>query len=242
MHSSVTNRQTPLLNTRRKLLASQQYGERMAIGWLDVVRFADTIGYHSDNPRNVWPYRDYVIKAFNENMPFDQFTREQLAGDLLPGSTREQKVASAYNRLLLAPRKAAPQPKDYEARMLTDRVRAISAAWLGQTIGCAQCHDHKFDPIKQRDFYSLGAFFADIDEPIIGRREAGLLPRHAAGGEVERFGGQIDAGPSGIRCAPSQEWDQAFTQSGKPSKPKHRFRNAAGPPLIPADRRFRQRQ
>ena len=158
-----------------QLMASPQFGERMAIGWLDVVRFADTIGYHSDTPRNIWPYRDYVIKAFNENKPFDQFTREQLAGDLLPASTREQKVASAFNRLLLTTEEGGAQPKDYEARMLTDRVRAVSSIWLGQTIGCAQCHDHKFDPIKQRDFYSLGAFFADIEEPIIGAREPGML-------------------------------------------------------------------
>ena len=158
-----------------KLLASPHFGERMAIGWLDVARFADTIGYHSDNPRNIWPYRDYVIKAFNENKPFDQFTREQLAGDLLPNHTPEQKVASAFNRLLLTTEEAGSQPKDYEARMLTDRVRAVSSMWLGQTIGCAQCHDHKFDPIKQRDFYALGAFFADIEEPIIGRREPGML-------------------------------------------------------------------
>ncbi|HZV34818.1 MAG TPA: DUF1549 domain-containing protein, partial [Verrucomicrobiae bacterium] len=158
-----------------RLLASPQYGERMAIGWLDIVRFADTIGYHSDNPRNVWPYRDYVINAFNENKPFDQFTREQLAGDLLPNSTREDKIASAFNRLLLTTEEGGAQPKDYEARMLTDRVRCVSAVWLGQTIGCAQCHDHKFDPIRQRDFYSLGAFFADIDEPIIGAREPGML-------------------------------------------------------------------
>ena len=158
-----------------KLMASPQFGERMAIGWLDVVRYADTIGYHSDNPRNVWPYRDYVIKSFNENKRFDVFTREQLAGDLLPDSTRELKVASAFNRLLLTTEEGGAQPKDYEARMLTDRVRAVSAVWMGQTVGCAQCHDHKFDPIKQRDFYSLGAFFADIEEPIIGRREAGML-------------------------------------------------------------------
>lgn len=158
-----------------KLLASPHYGERMAIGWLDVVRFADTIGYHSDNPRNVWPYRDYVIKSFNENKPFDQFTREQLAGDLLPDSTFEQQVGSAFNRLLLSTEEGGAQAKDYEARMLTDRVRAIGSVWLGQTIGCSQCHDHKFDPIKSRDFYSLGAFFADLKEPIIGRREDGLL-------------------------------------------------------------------
>lgn len=171
-----------------KLLASPQYGERMAIGWLDVVRFADTIGYHSDNPRNIWPYRDYVIKSFNENKPFDQFTREQLAGDLFPNSTQEQKVASAFNRLLLSTEEGGAQPKDYEARMLTDRVRAVGTVWLGQTIGCSQCHDHKFDPIKSRDFYSLGAFFADIKEPIIGRREEGMLvPDQKEAAELARL-------------------------------------------------------
>jgi hypothetical protein len=158
-----------------RLLASPHYGERMALGWLDAVRFADTIGYHSDTPRNVWPYRDYVIRAFNANKPFDRFTIEQLAGDLLPGSTREQKVASCFNRLLLTTEEGGAQPKDYEARMLEDRVRAIGTVWLGQTLGCCQCHDHKFDPATMRDFYSLGAFFADISEPIIGAREPGLL-------------------------------------------------------------------
>ncbi|MDQ3621385.1 MAG: DUF1549 domain-containing protein, partial [Verrucomicrobiota bacterium] len=157
-----------------KLLASPHFGERMAIPWLDVVRFADTAGYHSDNPRNVWPYRDYVIRAFNENKPFDRFTLEQIAGDLLPASGQEEKVGSAFNRLLLSTEEGGAQPKDYEARMLTDRVRAVGTVWLGQTIGCAQCHDHKFDPITSRDFYALGAFFADIKEPIIGRREEGM--------------------------------------------------------------------
>jgi hypothetical protein len=158
-----------------QLLASPHFGERLAIGWLDLVRFADTIGYHSDNPRNIWPYRDYVIRAFNQNMPFDRFTREQLAGDLLPNPTVEQKVASGFNRLLLTTEEGGAQPQDYEARYLADRVRALSTVWLAQTIGCAQCHDHKFDPFTTRDFYSLGAFFADIKEAPIGRREDGLL-------------------------------------------------------------------
>lgn len=157
------------------LLNNPHYGERMAMGWLDVVRFADTIGYHSDNPRNIWPYRDYVIRSFNENKPFDRFTVEQIAGDLLPDANQETKVASAFNRLLLTTEEGGSQPKDYEQRMLTDRVRAIGTVWLGQTTGCAQCHDHKFDPITMRDFYSLGAFFADIQEPIIGAREPGMM-------------------------------------------------------------------
>ncbi len=158
-----------------RLLASPHFGERMAIAWLDVVRFADTIGYHSDNPRNIWPYRDYVIRAFNNNKRFDVFTREQLAGDLLPGAGTEQLVGSAFNRLLLTTEEGGAQPKDYEARYLTDRVRAVGSVWLGQTTGCAQCHDHKFDPISTRDFYALGAFFADVKETIIGRREDGMF-------------------------------------------------------------------
>ena len=157
-----------------RLLASPHYGERMAIAWLDVVRFADTIGYHSDNPRNIWPYRDWVIAAFNDNKPFDRFTIEQVAGDLLPDADDSTRTGSAFNRLLLTTEEGGAQPKDYESRMLTDRVRAIGSAWLGQTTGCAQCHDHKFDPITMRDFYSLGAFFADIQEPILGKREDGM--------------------------------------------------------------------
>ncbi len=166
-----------------RVLANPHYGERMAIGWLDVVRFADTIGYHSDNPRNVWPYRDWVIASFNANKRFDRFTLEQIAGDLLPDANQETRVGSAFNRLLLSTEEGGAQPKDYESRMLADRVRAIGAAWLGQTTGCAQCHDHKFDPFTQRDFYALGAFFADVKEAAIGRREDGMLvttPEQAA--------------------------------------------------------------
>jgi hypothetical protein len=157
-----------------RLLENPHFGERLALGWLDVVRFADTIGYHSDNPRNVWPYRDWVIASFNDNKPFDHFTIEQVAGDLLPDATVQTRVGSAFNRLLLSTEEGGAQPRDYEARMLTDRVRAIGAAWLGQTTGCAQCHDHKFDPFTTRDFYSLGAFFADIKEPIVGHLEDGM--------------------------------------------------------------------
>ena len=158
-----------------RVLASPHYGERMAQGWLDVTRFADTIGYHSDNPRNIWPYRDYVISAFNTNKRFDRFTKEQLAGDLLPDATQETRVGSAFNRLLLTTEEGGGQPKDYEARYLTDRVRAVGTVWMGQTTGCANCHDHKFDPITQRDFFRLGAYFADIEEGLIGAREPGML-------------------------------------------------------------------
>ena len=171
-----------------RLMSSPQYGERMAIGWLDVVRFADTIGYHSDTPRNIWPYRDYVIRSFNNNKPFDQFTREQLAGDLFPNPTMEERVASGFNRLLLTTEEGGAQEKDYESRYLTDRVRAVGTVWMGQTIGCAQCHDHKFDPISARDFYAMGAFFADVKEAIIGRREDGMLvPTETQAPELARL-------------------------------------------------------
>jgi hypothetical protein len=145
-----------------RLLASPHYGERMAVPWLDIVRFADTVGYHGDQNARVFPYRDYVIKAFNENKPFDRFTTEQLAGDLLPDATDEQRIATGFLRLNLMTREGGAQPGEYLAKSLGDRVRAVGAAWLGLTTGCAECHDHKFDPVTAKDFYSLGAFFADV--------------------------------------------------------------------------------
>ena len=147
-----------------RLLASEHFGERMAMYWLDLVRYADTVGYHGDQDQSISPYRDYVIQAFNRNLPFDQFTREQLAGDLLPDSTQLQKIASGYNRVLQTSHEGGVQPKEYLAIYAADRVRNLSSVWMGATVGCAQCHDHKFDPYTTRDFYSLEAFFADIDE------------------------------------------------------------------------------
>ncbi|HVQ30812.1 MAG TPA: PSD1 and planctomycete cytochrome C domain-containing protein, partial [Vicinamibacteria bacterium] len=159
-----------------RLLASPRFGERMATFWLDLVRYADSVGYHSDNSRTVWPYRDYVVSAFNRNLSFDRFTAEQLAGDLLPGATTEQKIASGYNRLLQTTEEGGAQPKEYRAIYLADRVRNASTVWLGGTLGCAQCHDHKFDPFLAKDFYSFGAFFADVKETEVGRRSPDYLP------------------------------------------------------------------
>jgi len=147
-----------------KLLASPRFGERMAAWWLDLVRYADTVGYHGDQNVTIWPYRDYVINAFNSNMPFDQFTREQLAGDLLKEATREQRVASGYNRLGMMTAEGGAQDKEYLAKYAADRVRNVSSVWLGATLGCAECHDHKFDPLTARDFYSMAAFFSDLKE------------------------------------------------------------------------------
>lgn len=145
-----------------RMLVDKHYGERMAVFWLDLVRFADTVGYHGDQNQNVFPYRDYVIKAFNKNKKFDTFTREQLAGDLLPNPSDEQYVASCYNRLNMMTQEGGAQPKEYIAKYGADRVRTVGTVWMGSTTGCCECHDHKYDPFTAKDFYSLKAFFADI--------------------------------------------------------------------------------
>jgi hypothetical protein len=147
-----------------RLMSSPHFGERMAMWWLDLVRYADTVGYHGDQPMSVAPYREYVIDSFNANKPFDQFTIEQLAGDLLPDPTREQRVASGYNRLGMMSAEGGVQDKEYLAKYISERVRNASGTWLGITLGCAECHDHKFDPLTTVDFYRFEAFFADIKE------------------------------------------------------------------------------
>ena len=146
------------------LLASPHFGERMAMWWLDLVRYADSVGYHGDQPMSVSPYRDYVINAFNSNKPFDQFTVEQLAGDLLPNPTTEQLVASGYNRLGMMSAEGGVQPKEYLAKYIAERVRNLGGTWLGVTLGCCECHDHKYDPFSAQEFYQFEAFFADIEE------------------------------------------------------------------------------
>jgi hypothetical protein len=158
-----------------RLLASPHYGERMALRWLDLVRYADTEGYHGDQERPHWLYRDYVISAFNSNMPFDRFTTEQLAGDLFPNPTREQRIASGYNRLGMTTAEGGAQAKEYMAKYAADRVRNAGAVWLGSTIGCAECHDHKFDPFLTRDFYRFAAFFADVEEIAVGHQKPSVI-------------------------------------------------------------------
>src|SRR3569623_22488 len=128
-----------------EFLASPAFGERMAVPWLDVVRFSDTVGYHGDQNVRIFPYRDYIIKSFNEDKPFDQFTIEQLAGDLLPHQTLEQRVATGFNRLNMMTREGGAQPKEYLAKYAADRVRTVAMTWMGSTMGCCECHDHKYD-------------------------------------------------------------------------------------------------
>ena len=160
-----------------QLLQSKHFGERMAMYWLDVVRYADTNGIHGDNHRDHAPFRDYVIKAFNDNKPYNDFIVEQIAGDLLPEPTHEQRIASGFNRLNMTTREGGAQPKEYVAIYQADRVRNTGSIFLGSTFGCAQCHDHKFDPFTMRDFYSFAAFFSDIKETPVGVQKPIQLPR-----------------------------------------------------------------
>ncbi|HXJ92538.1 MAG TPA: DUF1553 domain-containing protein [Terriglobia bacterium] len=147
-----------------QLLASPHYGERMAVPWLDLARYADSTGYHIDNLRYMSHYRDWVIDAFNQNMPFDQFTIKQLAGDLLPNATVDDKIASGFNRNHEINFEGGAIPAEYHVEYVVDRASTTSTAWLGLTMGCARCHDHKFDPIKQKDFYRFTAFFNTVPE------------------------------------------------------------------------------
>ncbi len=147
-----------------RLLASPRYGERMAVDWLDVARYADSYGFQVDRERDMWPWRDWVIKAFNENLRWDQFVTWQLAGDLLPGATPEQRLATGFNRLHPQESEGGSVEEEYRVNYINDRVTTFGTAFLGLTLECARCHDHKFDPIAQKDFYRFFAFFDDIDE------------------------------------------------------------------------------
>jgi hypothetical protein len=147
-----------------RLLASPRFGERMAVEWLDAARYADTHGYHIDSGRDMARWREWVINAFNHNLPFDQFTIEQLAGDLLPGATLSQRIASGFNRNHMINFEGGAIPEEYHTAYVVDRINTTSTVWLGLTVACAQCHDHKYDPITQKEFYQLYAFFHNVPE------------------------------------------------------------------------------
>ncbi|MCM8532007.1 MAG: PSD1 and planctomycete cytochrome C domain-containing protein [Lentisphaeraceae bacterium] len=147
-----------------KMLASKSYGEKLGVHWFDLVRYSNSVGFHGDQELRNAPYRDYVINAFNQNMPFDQFTREQLAGDLLPNPTQDQIIATAYNRLNKVTKEGGAQEGEYLAKYATDRVSNLSAVWLGSTLECSECHNHKYDPFLAKDFYAMAAFFADVKQ------------------------------------------------------------------------------
>ena len=147
-----------------RLLASQQYGERMAVDWLDIARYADSYGFQVDRPRAAWAWRDWVVASFNRNQPFDQFITWQLAGDLLPAATDEQILATAFNRLHQQETEGGSVEEEYRVEYVCDRVQTFSTAFLGLTMECCRCHDHKFDPIAQKEYYQFFAMFQNIDE------------------------------------------------------------------------------
>ena len=152
-----------------RLLASPRYGERMAAVWLDAARYADTNGYQIDNQRTMWRWRDWVLEAFNSNMPFDRFTIEQLAGDLLPQATLDQQIASGFNRNHRITAEGGSIPEEFRVEYVADRAETTASVWLGLTMGCARCHDHKFDPVTQKEFYEFFAFFNNVEENGVER-------------------------------------------------------------------------
>lgn len=199
-----------------RLLSSPRYGEHMAKYWLDAVRYGDTHGLHLDNYREAWPYRDWVIDAFNSNMSWEDFTRRQIAGDLLPNPTNADLIASGYNRMHVTTNEGGSIKEEVYVRNVVDRVSTTGVVFLGLSVGCAQCHDHKFDPISAKDFYSLFAFFNNMDgdpmdgnrkdhAPVIAVETEDFVKRLAA---VEQKRSEIQAKID----APSPEFDVAFAK------------------------------
>jgi hypothetical protein len=158
------------------LLARPQYGERMAMQWLDLARYSDTHGYHIDSHREMWHWRDWLIQAFNRNEPYDQFTVDQLAGDLIPNATVDQKVATGFNRNHMINFEGGAIPEEYQNEYVVDRLEATSNVFMGLTMGCARCHDHKYDPISQKDFYRFYAFFNTIPEQGLDGKKGNAVP------------------------------------------------------------------
>ena len=159
-----------------QLFASEHAGEHRARYWLDAARYGDTHGMHVDNYREIWPYRDWVIRAFNSNMPFDQFVVEQIAGDLLPDPTLNQRIATGFNRCNITTSEGGAIPAELDVRYMVDRVETTATVFLGLTAGCAVCHDHKYDPISQREFYQLGAFFNNTTQPAMDGNQKDTPP------------------------------------------------------------------
>jgi hypothetical protein len=211
-----------------QLLASPHYGERMAMPWLDVARYADTHGYHIDSLRDMWVWRDWVIKAFNQNMPFDEFVLDQVAGDLLPNATDDEKVASGFNRNHMITLEGGAIPEEYHVEYVVDRVSTTSTAFLGLTMGCARCHDHKFDPITQKDFYRFFAFFNTVPERGLDGFEGNAvpvlpMPSHAQQQQLEEVKTQIAATlatlPEKEVLAQRNEWQKlALTSIAEPTR------------------------
>ncbi|MEQ2008353.1 MAG: PSD1 and planctomycete cytochrome C domain-containing protein [Limisphaerales bacterium] len=234
-----------------RLLASPRYGERMAIDWLDAARYADSNGYQVDRDRELWPWRDWVIRAFNSNQPFDQFTVEQLAGDLLPNATLEQKVATGFHRNHMLNEEGGIIAEEFLAEYTADRVETTAAVWLGQTFNCCRCHDHKFDPFTQRDFYSLKAFFHNVPEKGVGiyanpiRQNAPpfvKLPSPETEAKLAALNGKLKAVNDQLTALTNrsvsgiEEWSQRVATAVVKWEPVHLLAASGGdqPPVIDA--------
>jgi hypothetical protein len=159
-----------------RLLGSPRYGERMAVDWMDAARYADTHGFNNDSGRTMWRWRDWVIDAFNQNLPYDQFITEQLAGDLLPNPTLDQLIATGFNRNHVISSEGGIIEEEYRVAYVADRVRTVGMVWMGLTTECARCHDHKFDDFSQKDYYRLFAFFNSMVELGEDGRVANAYP------------------------------------------------------------------
>lgn len=185
---SIRNPQSAFNNAVDRLLASPQYGERWARRWLDLARYADTNGYEKDRNRSIWPYRDWVIRALNSDMPFDRFTVEQLAGDMLPNPTSDQLVATGFHRNTMLNEEGGIDPLEFRFRAMTDRIGTTGTTWLGLTVECAQCHTHKYDPITHHDYYGMMAYLNNADEPDYLIRDEATLTQHQKNlAEAERL-------------------------------------------------------
>ena len=196
-----------------RLLQSQHYGEKMAMQWLDLARYADTHGYHIDSHRDMWPWRDWVIRALNDNKPFDQFTVEQLAGDLMPGANTETRIATAFNRNHMINFEGGAIPDEYQTEYVADRVETTSVVWMGMTTGCAKCHDHKYDPIRQKDYYQMAAFFNTIPEKGLDGRKGNAEPMMLLPGHEKQLLDELGkAIPAKEKLLPEKEMTAMQTQ------------------------------
>ena len=206
-----------------RLLGSPHYGERWGRHWLDVARYADTNGFGFDNPRVMWHYRDWVINALNQDMPFDEFTTQQLAGDLLPNATLDQKIATGFHRNTMINQEGGVDQEQYRIEALFDRVSTTGAVFLGLTIGCAQCHDHKYDPIRQREYYQMMAFFNSQEEPVIKIVRAPDVERYrriAADFEVEKLKVESEIAQRNAALPDRMAaWERGLTEQAKAKLP-----------------------
>ena len=226
-----------------RLLASPHYGERWARPWLDLARYADTQGYEKDPRRSMWPYRDWVINALNRNLPFDQFTIEQLAGDLLPNATNDDRIATGFHRNTMINTEGGVDPEEYRVLALIDRVNTTATVWLGTTLGCCQCHSHKYDPFKQTEYYQFLAFFnntADSGSDNGPEVELSTPAAVADRAEIARLEAHLNAITSNLARA-QMEWEQSLKS---PNSPGSRAAKAVPIPqliatilAVPADQR-----